>query len=305
MEPWICKFGAPHARSVRGCRPTRSLPTAPSEYPLLKGRPVVAVEFKHIAMRWTRHLPTVGEAAQARGQTLVGRQRLVGRRSDTCQARTAPGKRGRRSKRRPGPTPPHTHTPPGCRRHPGARGRALGVRRGALLRHRRREPPAAGAPEPRRAPHAHRPRAPPGAGGGARGGGVCCGALAGVQPTQTFMFRDAPHPPPPHTPTPTPTPIPKPPSHQVCFAMFMPTLLRNFLYQPPATGNALADFAMASAARELHVAASLSRGFFWTGAAGWWRAGGGGGGGGLRGARGRWWAVVLPPEGWHSCGARA
>ncbi|KAI8469722.1 MAG: Alpha/Beta hydrolase protein [Monoraphidium minutum] len=50
----------------------------------------------------------------------------------------------------------------------------------------------------------------------------------------------------------------------VCFHMFMPNLLRNFLYRPPGTGSALADFAMASAARELHVSASLSRRFFWT-----------------------------------------
>ncbi|GBF96822.1 hypothetical protein Rsub_09678 [Raphidocelis subcapitata] len=50
----------------------------------------------------------------------------------------------------------------------------------------------------------------------------------------------------------------------VVFACFMPRLLRRFFYDAPATGSALADFAMASAARELHVAASLSRRFFWT-----------------------------------------
>lgn len=48
--------------------------------------------------------------------------------------------------------------------------------------------------------------------------------------------------------------------------MFMPHLLRNFLYSSANTGNPVADFAMTSAARELHVSASLSRRLFWTGA---------------------------------------
>jgi hypothetical protein len=45
--------------------------------------------------------------------------------------------------------------------------------------------------------------------------------------------------------------------------MFMPNLLRNFLYESPRTGNVIGDFMMVAAARELHVAASLSRRFFW------------------------------------------
>jgi hypothetical protein len=66
-------------------------------------------------------------------------------------------------------------------------------------------------------------------------------------------------------------PQPKLPTNQlhtqIIFSMFMPNLLRNFLYNPPGTGSMVADFAMSSAARELHVSASLSRRFFWTGAA--------------------------------------
>jgi len=46
---------------------------------------------------------------------------------------------------------------------------------------------------------------------------------------------------------------------QVCFAMFMPNLLRNFLYESPRSGNALGDFMMMAAARDIHVAAALSR----------------------------------------------
>jgi hypothetical protein len=47
--------------------------------------------------------------------------------------------------------------------------------------------------------------------------------------------------------------------------MFMPVLLRNFLYESPNSGSWLGDFMMVSAARELHVSAALSRRLFWTG----------------------------------------
>eukprot|EP00879_Flechtneria_rotunda_P025127 GHRR01026686.1.p1 GENE.GHRR01026686.1~~GHRR01026686.1.p1 ORF type:complete len:484 (+),score=129.44 GHRR01026686.1:291-1742(+) len=50
----------------------------------------------------------------------------------------------------------------------------------------------------------------------------------------------------------------------VCFTMFMPNLLRNFLYESPKTGSMIGDFMMMSAARDLHVSATLSRRFFWT-----------------------------------------
>eukprot|EP00878_Enallax_costatus_P008311 GHUV01008689.1.p1 GENE.GHUV01008689.1~~GHUV01008689.1.p1 ORF type:complete len:717 (+),score=294.35 GHUV01008689.1:916-3066(+) len=50
----------------------------------------------------------------------------------------------------------------------------------------------------------------------------------------------------------------------ICFSMFMPNLLRNFLYESPRTGSLFGDFMMMSAARDLHVSATLSRRFFWT-----------------------------------------
>jgi pimeloyl-ACP methyl ester carboxylesterase len=51
----------------------------------------------------------------------------------------------------------------------------------------------------------------------------------------------------------------------ICFTMFMPNLLRNFLYESPRSGSWLGDFMMVSAARDLHVSATLSRRFFWSG----------------------------------------
>jgi pimeloyl-ACP methyl ester carboxylesterase len=51
----------------------------------------------------------------------------------------------------------------------------------------------------------------------------------------------------------------------ICFAMHMPTLLRNFMYEWPGSGSWLGDFMMISAARDLHVSATLSRRFFWSG----------------------------------------
>jgi hypothetical protein len=53
--------------------------------------------------------------------------------------------------------------------------------------------------------------------------------------------------------------------------MFMPTLLRTFLYSFPSSGNFVMDFAMWAVARELHCAAAFSR---W--GAGWGVGGGGG-----------------------------
>lgn len=55
------------------------------------------------------------------------------------------------------------------------------------------------------------------------------------------------------------------PCLQICFAMFMPNLLRNFLYESPNSGSWVGDFMMLSAARDLHVSATLSRRFFWSG----------------------------------------
>lgn len=40
---------------------------------------------------------------------------------------------------------------------------------------------------------------------------------------------------------------------------------RNFLYESPNSGSWLGDFMMVSAARDLHVSATLSRRFFWSG----------------------------------------
>ncbi|WIA11764.1 hypothetical protein OEZ85_011858 [Tetradesmus obliquus] len=50
----------------------------------------------------------------------------------------------------------------------------------------------------------------------------------------------------------------------VCFSMFMPNLLRNFLYESPGSGSRLGDFMMQCAARDVHVSATLSRRFFWS-----------------------------------------
>lgn len=55
----------------------------------------------------------------------------------------------------------------------------------------------------------------------------------------------------------------------VCFTMFMPNLLRNFLYESPRSGSFVGDFMMMSAARDLHVSATLSRRFFWSGESTW------------------------------------
>jgi pimeloyl-ACP methyl ester carboxylesterase len=55
----------------------------------------------------------------------------------------------------------------------------------------------------------------------------------------------------------------------ICFTMFMPNLLRNFLYESQQSGSLLGDFMMMSAARDLHVSATLSRKFFWSGEGIW------------------------------------
>lgn len=51
---------------------------------------------------------------------------------------------------------------------------------------------------------------------------------------------------------------------QVCFAMFMPNLLRNFLYARHNSGCWPLDFIMRLVASELHCCANFSRKFFWS-----------------------------------------
>lgn len=70
----------------------------------------------------------------------------------------------------------------------------------------------------------------------------------------------------------------------ICFAMYMPTLLRNFMYEWPGSGSLLGDFMMISAARDLHVSATLSRRFFWSG------------------ERGTAWAAGRSLSAWHPAG---
>lgn len=47
--------------------------------------------------------------------------------------------------------------------------------------------------------------------------------------------------------------------------MFMPNLLRNFLYTLPWTGYPMLDLIMWLVSREIHCAATFCRNFFWTG----------------------------------------
>lgn len=54
-----------------------------------------------------------------------------------------------------------------------------------------------------------------------------------------------------------------PPTTRRNAGMFMPSLLRSFIYDAPASGSLLGDFMMRYAARDLHVSATLSRRFFW------------------------------------------
>lgn len=46
--------------------------------------------------------------------------------------------------------------------------------------------------------------------------------------------------------------------------MYMPTLLRNFLYNIPKSGNHLMDFLMWLVSRELHCTATFCRNFYWS-----------------------------------------
>lgn len=55
---------------------------------------------------------------------------------------------------------------------------------------------------------------------------------------------------------------------QVCFAMFMPDLIRNFLYTRHNSGCIVIDVIMALVSSELHCTRTFSRRFFWTGEAG-------------------------------------
>uniref|UniRef100_A0A383VKF9 AB hydrolase-1 domain-containing protein n=1 Tax=Tetradesmus obliquus TaxID=3088 RepID=A0A383VKF9_TETOB len=50
----------------------------------------------------------------------------------------------------------------------------------------------------------------------------------------------------------------------VCFAMFMPHLIRNFMYAWHVSGCLLIDVIMALVSSELHCASTFSRKFFWT-----------------------------------------
>jgi hypothetical protein len=137
-------------------------------------------------MRWTRHLPTVGEAAQVRARAggvpsasasarhrrpLLASALLQTRgtpKAAAVQAHPAPGQAAsaaaRHSAAAPGPprllaarSTPEPHPVRGG--DPGARGRGTCLRCGPLLRHGRREPPAAVAAGAGGAPHAHRPGA--------------------------------------------------------------------------------------------------------------------------------------------------
>jgi hypothetical protein len=51
---------------------------------------------------------------------------------------------------------------------------------------------------------------------------------------------------------------------QVCFAMFMPNLLRNFLYVQHNSGCWWLDLLLRFVASELHCCANFSRKFFWS-----------------------------------------
>ncbi len=46
---------------------------------------------------------------------------------------------------------------------------------------------------------------------------------------------------------------------QVCFGMFMPTLVRTFLYVVPKSTNRVLDFFMWLVSRELHVTTTFCR----------------------------------------------
>lgn len=51
---------------------------------------------------------------------------------------------------------------------------------------------------------------------------------------------------------------------QVCFAMFMPNLLRNFLYARHKSGCWWLDLILRFVASELHCCTNFSRKFFWS-----------------------------------------
>lgn len=51
---------------------------------------------------------------------------------------------------------------------------------------------------------------------------------------------------------------------QVCFAMFMPNLLRNFLYVRHNSGCWWLDLILRFVASELHCCTNFSRKFFWS-----------------------------------------
>jgi hypothetical protein len=60
---------------------------------------------------------------------------------------------------------------------------------------------------------------------------------------------------------------------QVCFAMFMPNLLRNFLYVQHNSGCWWLDLLLRFVASELHCCANFSRKFFWSSEQPWPAAG--------------------------------
>ena len=51
---------------------------------------------------------------------------------------------------------------------------------------------------------------------------------------------------------------------QVCLAMYMPNLVRYFLYSNHVCGSLVADFLIALLRSEIHCAANFCRNFFWT-----------------------------------------
>lgn len=51
---------------------------------------------------------------------------------------------------------------------------------------------------------------------------------------------------------------------QVCFAMYMPNLVKFFLYSCHISGSLLVDSLIALLSSEIHCASNFCRNFFWT-----------------------------------------
>lgn len=50
----------------------------------------------------------------------------------------------------------------------------------------------------------------------------------------------------------------------ICLAMYLPVMLKYFVYQKPQVGNLVAELMMFSAARDLHTSGTVCRNFYWS-----------------------------------------